>query len=143
MAREKGLVVGDVLDARNRGIGDKILRLVDQQEGIAVRQHLHDIFDGIHGGLPDSVLHEGANQGDRAPVTRFVSGNVRADARTSENKITNTIERLVPGKFIGPTERRLHHTFGVEHHRVGRGRPLNQPFRAQRVHFVHEPERPG
>jgi hypothetical protein len=37
------------------------------------------------------------------------------NARTSENEITDTIERLVPGKLIGPTERRIHDAVGVEY----------------------------
>ena len=76
------------------------------------------------------MLHEGSNQSDRTPVTRLVSDDVRADARTSENEITDTIEGLVSGEFIGPTQRGIHHAVSIEHHRVGGGCPLNQSFRA-------------
>ena len=48
MPLEERLVDRDVLDA-----DDPLLRLdlehaIDEQEGIAVRQHLHDLFDSEH-----------------------------------------------------------------------------------------------
>jgi hypothetical protein len=78
----------------------------------------------------DGVLHEGSHRGTVALVTWFVSDDVRADARPSENEITDTIECLVPSELIGPTERVVHDAVGAEHHRVARGCPLNQSFRA-------------
>ena len=39
VALEKRLVVGDVLDADGRRVLDDVLDAIDQQEGIAVRNH--------------------------------------------------------------------------------------------------------
>ena len=50
MTLEERLVDGDILDADGATVGDDVDHPIDQQEGIAVRDHLHDPLhvDGVH-----------------------------------------------------------------------------------------------
>ena len=70
MPLKERLVDRDVLEADDALAFLDLEDAIDEQERIAVRQHLHDVFDGIHGGLPNGVLHERAHQSDGTAVTR-------------------------------------------------------------------------
>ena len=123
MALEERLVDRHVLEPDDALPLLQLENAIDEQEGVTMRQDLQNVFDGVHSGLPDSVLHERTYQGNRAPMTRFVSDDARPNARTGQHQIADAVERLVPDEFVGPAEGGIHDPRGVEHDRVRRRCP--------------------
>ena len=65
---------------------------------------------------------------------------MRARVRARTEQVPDTVEGLVANEFVRPTQRGIHQSVRIEHDGVGRGCPLNESLRAQRLDFVHEAE---
>ena len=118
MSLKKRLVDGDVLEPHNPFSFFDLENPIDEQKRIAMRQHLHDIFNSKHRSFPYGVLQQCAHQCNGTAVTWFVSSDSSAHTRRCQAKIANDIQRLVSHEFIGPAQRSINGLMIVQHHRV-------------------------
>jgi hypothetical protein len=98
--------------------------LVHEQERIAVREHLHDVFDAEHGssallgggagrprdgweGRRSGVTEQFAHERHRAAMARLVGDDACPHAPAREGQVSHAVHRLVSDELVGPAQRRV------------------------------------
>src|SRR6185436_4652521 len=142
MSLEERLVDGDVLQSHDPLLLLDLQNPIHQQEGIAVWQNLHDVFDCAHSLLLSTGLHHLPHQCHRSAVTRLYRDDPRAHAGTRQRQIADTVHRLVPHELVVPAQRSAQDVAVIQNDGVVQRRPLDQSLRAKRIDFVNEAKSP-
>src|ERR1041385_23135 len=104
MSLKERLVDGDVLESDDPLLFLDLDDPVHQQERVAVRQNLHDLFYRVHPLLLSSGFDQPPPQRHRAAMARLDRYDPRAHPRACQRQITDTIHRLVTNELVLPAK---------------------------------------
>src|SRR2546423_572918 len=151
MPLKKWLVDGDVLYPDDSLLLFYLDDPVNEQKWIAMRQDLHDVFDGecrlllFHAFFP--LLSAGpyhfSDECHGASMTRLHCNYAGAYASAGERKVTDAIQRFVTNELVIPAKFATENIAVIEHHRILQRGAFDQTLGAKRVDFVDESKRPG
>ena len=126
MALEEVLVDGNILDAHRPDVFLELHNAVHKEEGVPVRQDLHDLAD-VHGrarlgpgtgGPAGALVLESANQPVVQHVAAFDGHDPAAYVTVQEEQVAHQVQHFVASRLVRKTKRVLNRPLAPEHQQV-------------------------